>query len=96
MSQRVVLDTQGDRPDETGTTVLAPPTGRTVSTAETTPASLALDPVRALAESVQRPGGLMYRQPGTRTQRPFDAQYWACWVVAVAFPLLMAYLWLAR
>ncbi len=96
MSQRVVLDTPGDRPDETGIPVLLPPSGRTLPTAETTPSSLALDPVRALAETVQRPGGLMYREPGTRTQRPFDAQYWACWVVVVVLPLLMTYLWLTR
>lgn len=54
-----------------------------------------VDPIRALSEAVQRPGSALHRLPGTRAQRPFDAQYWACWVFAVTFPLLMAYLWLA-
>ncbi|SDT40013.1 hypothetical protein SAMN04488543_4167 [Friedmanniella luteola] len=85
MSQDVVLDTQGDRPDETA--------GK-VRTAPSAPSSV--DPVRALTESIQRPGGLMYRVPGTRTKRPFDAQYWACWVVALVYPVLMAYLWITR
>ena len=86
MSQNVVLGTEGDRPDETGRTIRA--AGPVAPTA--------LDPVRALSESIQRPGGLMYREPGVRTKRPFDAQYWACWVVAVVYPLLMAYLWFTR
>ena len=86
MSQNVVLGTEGDRPDETG---------RTVRAAEAA-APTALDPVRALSESIARPGNLLHREPGTRTKRPFDAQYWACWVVAVVYPLLMAYLWFTR
>ena len=83
MSQNVVLGTEGDRSEGVDQAV------------RPTPAT-ALDPVRALSESIQRPGGLMYREPGVRTKRPFDAQYWACWVVAVVCPLLMAYLWSTR
>lgn len=85
MSQNAVLDTQGDRPDDRA---------GDVSTARLT--TSAVDPVRALTEAVQRPGGPLHRLPGTRTKRPFDAQYWACWVVAVVYPLLMAYLWFTR
>lgn len=53
----------------------------------------AADPVGALAQAVQRPAAW---GPGGHTRRPFDAQYWACWVVAVLFPTVVAYLLLTR
>jgi hypothetical protein len=84
MTQNVVLDTQGARPDETGRTFRASAMSRP-----------SVDPVRALAESM-RSAALAHPGAGTRSTRPFDAQYWACWVVAVVFPLLLTYLWFTR
>lgn len=55
-----------------------------------------VDAVEVLAEAVQRPVSPLYRAPGTPARRPFDAQYWACWAVAVVYPLLVVYLWVSR
>lgn len=54
------------------------------------------DVVQALLEALHRPGNALELAPGARVRRPFDAQYWACWVAATAFPVLMAYLWITR
>ena len=77
MSQNVVL---GDPPSD--------PLGRTVSPVP----SASVDTVRALSEVVHRSlavsgGAVRGRQP-----RPFDAQYWACWLVALVLPMVVVYL----
>ena len=54
-----------------------------------------VDPVRVLAEAIQRPGSALRRLPGTPAKRPFDAQYWACWTVTLLSPAVVAYLWMA-
>lgn len=84
MSQNTVLESQGDFPPESASCTVPP-----------TPivAAVVTDPVRALTEA-------WYRQPESAfavpVRRPFDAQYWACWLVAVVFPTLVAYLLLTR
>ena len=80
----VVLDAQGDGPPELSSPVL-----QEGVTAE-------VDGVRALLDALHRPGSALELAPGTRSRRPFDAQYWACWVVAAVFPVLAAYLWITR
>ena len=65
--------------------------GRVIRLSDATP--VRVDAIRTLAEAVQRPGSALYRPPGRHVERPFDAQYWACWVVAFLFPAMMAYLW---
>jgi hypothetical protein len=82
MIRDAVLDAQGDVPLEQSS-----PVHQEDVTAD-------VDVVQALLEAVHRPGNACELPPGAR--RPFDAQYWACWVVATAFPVLMAYLWITR
>ena len=55
-----------------------------------------VDVVQALLDAVHRPGAALELPSGAPVRRPFDAQYWACWVVATVFPILMAYLWITR
>ena len=83
MSKNAVRQDHGALPPEGGHAVL------------TGSRRASVDAIRVLSEAVQRPGSALRRLPGTPAQRPFDAQYWACWVFAVTFPLLMTYLWIA-
>ena len=53
-----------------------------------------VDPVRVLSEAVQQPGSALRRLPGTPAKRPFDAQYWACWVATALLPVVVAYFWM--
>ena len=84
MIRHAVLDAQGDSPREQSSPV------------HQEDVTVDVDVVQALLEAVQRPGNALELPPGTRVRRPFDAQYWACWVVATVFPVLMAYLWITR
>ncbi|WP_375430066.1 hypothetical protein [uncultured Friedmanniella sp.] len=83
MTQNTVLESQGDFPVEPASGAVPPSTS----------VPLTLDPVQSLTEA-------WYRQPESAfavpVRRPFDAQYWACWLVAVLFPVLVAYLLLTR
>jgi hypothetical protein len=83
MIRDAVLDAHEERPLELG-----PPVPQEDIAAD-------VDVVQALLEAVQRPGNAVELSAG-RLRRPFDAQYWACWVVATLFPVLMAYLWITR
>ena len=83
MSQNTVLESQGDFPPEAASRAVPPaPFANTMT-----------DPIRSLTEA-------WYRQPESAfahpVARPFDAQYWACWLVAVLFPTVVAYLLLTR
>lgn len=83
MSHGLGLDPQGDFPlDLTG----YPVPGATQTVNE-------VDPVRALTRVMHRSNEAAGLR---RRNRPFDAHYWACWVVAVVWPLLMAYLLFLR
>jgi hypothetical protein len=84
MIRDAVLDAQGDGPPEQ-----SPPVHQEGVT-------VAVNVVQALLEAVHRPGNALELPSGSRIRRPFDAQYWACWVVATVFPVLMAYLWITR
>lgn len=81
MSQNTVAENQGDVPLEL--------TSRAVPHELPT----TIDPLRSLAETWCRQSAVDWSVP---VRRPFDAQYWACWLVAVVFPLLIAYLLLTR
>ncbi|WP_375424554.1 hypothetical protein [uncultured Friedmanniella sp.] len=89
MSQNTVLDSQGAFPPEYTSRAVPPE----LSVVPVGPAAPAVDPVRSLAESWHRQSASDWSVP---VQRPFDAQYWACWLVAVVFPVLVGYLLLAR
>ena len=54
------------------------------------------DHVRMLLDVVQRPDGSLHRALAGRTKQPLDTQYWACWAVAVVYPIFLAYLWFTR
>lgn len=54
------------------------------------------DTCRMLLQAVQRPDGSLHPALGPRVKRPLDTQYWACWIVTVVFPVLVAYLWFTR
>jgi hypothetical protein len=84
MIRNAVLDAQGEGPLEQSS-----PVHQEDVTAD-------VDVVQALLEAVHRPGNALELPPDTRVRRPFDAQYWACWVAATLFPVLMAYLWITR
>jgi hypothetical protein len=86
MAQNAVLHPQADLPEEPERPVAVPPARRPEP----------IDPVLSLVESFQRQDGMLDRYAETPHKRPFDAQYWACWVVAVVYPLLVAYLCLTR
>lgn len=107
MTQNTVLGSKGGFPPEY-TSGAVPPELSSValSSAALPPATLSaatlspgmgdaviLDPVRSLAEAWHREAAADWSVP---VRRPFDAQYWACWLVAVVFPVLVAYLLLAR
>lgn len=98
MSQNTVLESQGDfPPGSTSRTVLpqlsvaAPFCAGPV--ASTPKPAVALDPVRSLAEAWYAQSAADWSAP---VRRPFDAQYWACWLVTLVLPALVAYLLLAR
>jgi hypothetical protein len=55
-----------------------------------------VDVVQALLEAVHRSGHPLELSPGASVRRPFDAQYWACWVAATVAPVLMTFLWITR
>ena len=77
MGQGVALERQDEVPQESsGSRPSGPP--RPVD--ET-------DPLAGLVQVLHRSADVVGRRP-----QAFDAQYWACWVVAVALPLLVAYL----
>lgn len=82
MSQNTVLESQGDFPPEYTSGAVPSPLP-----------TITADPVRTLAEAWYRQSASDWSAP---VQRPFDAQYWACWLVAVVFPALVAYLLLTR
>jgi hypothetical protein len=84
MIRDAVLDAQGDSPPAQFS-----PIHQEDVTAD-------VDVVQALLDALHRPGNVPEPPPGGRVRRPFDAQYWACWVVATVFPILMAYLWITR
>lgn len=93
MSQNTVLESQGDFPLES-TSHTVPPTPAVLPPlpANAGPAPAA-DPVRSLTEAwyASAPSDAW-----TPVRRPFDAQYWACWFVAIVLPLVLAYLLLTR
>lgn len=94
MSQNTVLESQGDVPPESASRTVPSALTTTVSSSTTSSSSstTAVDPVRSLAEA-------WYRHPdafSVPVPRLFDAQYWACWLVAVVFPILVGYLLLTR
>ncbi len=77
----MVLESEGNQPDDTGVTAAdLPGLGSLAGPLPQTAAS----------------GGLLFQQLAATSPRPFDAQYWACWATAVLLPLLMAYLWFLR
>lgn len=77
MSQGVTVEPQGE----------VPPGASGVRSSGPTPPLAETDPVGVLLQVLHRSDDVVGPRP-----RPFDAQYWACWVVAVALPLLVAYL----
>jgi hypothetical protein len=91
-----VLDTQGVRSNEivrAGASPTAAGPATSPTTAGVVSAALpAPDLVRVPADTAWWSG----ERRASTYQRPFDAQYWACWVFAVVYPLLLAYLWLTR
>jgi hypothetical protein len=84
MIQNAVLDAQVDSLREQ-----TPPLPQEAVAAE-------VDVVQELLEAVHRPGSALAPLPDVRVRRPFDAQYWACWVAATVSPVLMTYLWITR
>ena len=86
MAQNAVLHPQADLPEEPERTVAV----RLAAVPEP------VDPVLSLVKSFERRDGMRDGYAATPHKRPFDAQYWACWVVAVVYPLLVAYLCLTR
>jgi len=84
MSQNLLLDSQGDFTPE--------------STSDTLPRSTRdqTNPVQVLTRALYRSPVLTEPVGQSRTRRAFDAQYWACWLVAIVWPLLMAYLVITR
>jgi len=60
------------------------------------PAPAPGDHVRMLLDAVQRPDGSLHPALGGRARRPLDTQYWACWAVALVYPIFLAYLWFTR
>lgn len=55
-----------------------------------------VDPVETLHHAFFRPESSVAHPGADRHRRPFDAQYWACWLVTVTFPVLVAYLLITR
>ena len=55
-----------------------------------------LDPLGVVLVALQRPQHPLPGWPDHRAKPAFDAQYWACWAVAIVYPLLVAYLCLTR
>ena len=89
------------REQVTPVSAVVPPAVQQVSrTATTTPTSPPRDPevdvVQALLQAVNRPGNALEQASRGRVRRPFDAQYWACWVVTTVGPVALAYLWITR
>lgn len=83
MTQNVVLDGQGElRPE---------PSSIPLSGAVQAPS---IDPVPLLAEACWRQAALL--TPAVPVKRPFDAQYWACWLVTAVFPVVLGYILLTR
>jgi hypothetical protein len=82
MSQNAVLKSQD-----------GPPQPPRPTTGEVLPQ---IDPVRSLSESVHRFADQAGNVSDWHRRRGFDAQYWACWVMALVYPLLLAYLLLTR
>lgn len=99
MSQNTVLQSQGDLPHEsashalTSAAITASSTAGSTSSGTAAVVPMTIDPVRALTQA-------WYRQPvelqTAPVARPFDAQYWACWLVAVVLPVVVGYLLLTR
>lgn len=87
------MDPQGAAAREQVTPV-PPGVAPVARTAAASPATAPeVDVVQALLQAVNRPGNALEQ---TRVRRPFDAAYWACWVVTTVFPVAMAYLWITR
>jgi len=84
MSQNLLLDSQGDFPPE--------------STSDTLPRSSPnqINPVQVLTRALNSSPTFIEPVGPSRRRRDFDAQYWACWLVAVVWPLLLAYLLITR
>jgi hypothetical protein len=82
MTQNTALESKGDFPPEYTSRAVPPELS-----------SLTSDPVRSLAEAWHRQSALDWAVP---VRRPFDAQYWACWLVALVLPAVVAYLLLTR
>ncbi|GAA1435502.1 hypothetical protein GCM10009616_32740 [Microlunatus lacustris] len=81
----MVLEIEGERSSRTD---------RPVCPDETAPGPG--DQVRVLLEAVQRSDRSLHRALAVRSERPVDTQYWACWAVAVVYPIFLAYLWFTR
>ena len=60
------------------------------------PAAADSDVVQALVRVMNQPGHALELAPDVRTRRPFDAQYWACWLVTALFPTVLVYLWMTH
>lgn len=88
MTQNTALESKGDFPPEY-TSRAVPPELSPVTLTPNPLTPVTSDPVRSLAESWHRQSPADWAAP---VRRPFDAQYWACWLVALVFPLLVAYL----
>jgi hypothetical protein len=84
MIRNAVMDPQGDTPREQLAPVLA----------VRTPAEV--DVVLALVRAVNRPGSALEQAARGPIRRPFDAQYWACWLVTTLFPVVLVYLWVTH
>ena len=84
MSQNLLLDSQGDfTPESTSDTLPRPTPDQT-------------DAVQVLTRALHSSPTFTQPVGPSHRRRPFDAQYWACWMVAVVWPLLMAYLLVTR
>jgi hypothetical protein len=92
MTQNTVLGSKGYFPPEY-TSGAVPPELSSVTSSPLPTEPVTLDPVRSLAEAWYRQAATDWAVP---VRRPFDAQYWACWLVAVVFPVVVAYLLLTR
>jgi len=72
--------------------VLAPPAQPAAETPSAPPAAAGeVDVVRDLLAVMRR--NPVTPPPGARVRRPFDAQGWACWLVAVLLPVVLGILW---